>query len=112
MVEIKDSDGKVVRRSANLRGLRAHIGQNWVKLVSIKPIGTPRDGARPYVGCDGELTVQFGNGDTCTCDWASFTILCESLINWRNLYGAKLEVCGLPSGEVECKNEELNRHSR
>jgi hypothetical protein len=39
--------------------------------------------------------------------WASFSVLCESLRNWRNLKGVKLYIDGKDVGEVNYGNIHL-----
>lgn len=118
MVEIKNKTGKVVQRSQNLRGLREWSGKYSATLVEIWPVWDSKalkvDPSKPrsFIGCDGRMRVTFWNGTVCECDWASFTVLCESLIRWRNLYGVPLKVNGKDAETVQYRNVELNRHSR
>jgi len=102
MVEIRKESGEVISRSRNLRGLRAYAGKHWTEQVHInkKPDG------------GGTLTVRFAGGVYCVTPFASFVVLCESLVNWRNLYGATLFVNDVESGEVGYKNAALRAHAR
>lgn len=56
-------DGKVIRRSRNLRGLITHAGKHGVNEVSV---WRTSNGAGVY--------VKFGDGATCRTTFADFTI--------------------------------------
>jgi hypothetical protein len=96
MEVILDKDGKTIRTSRNLRGIRRHVSENWVKAVHITQTG--------YAGA---LTVAFGNGDDYTTKFASFDVLKNSIRNWRNLYGARLVVNGEDCGLIAKYNVHL-----
>ena len=95
--KIYNVEGKVVRRSRNLRGIRLHINRNLVKRVEI---AENLDGT-------GTFKVLFENGDHYETEWASYTVLLWSLRNLRGLYGAPLTINGEDAGTVEHGNEKL-----
>lgn len=113
MIEIKNSRDRVIRRSANLRGLRAHINENTVKYVVIAPKATST-GSQHVTGiAGGYMTVYFENGQWCHCEWASYGVLCRSLRYWRGLYGVKLYLCSDKEnclGEIGYSNNYLETH--
>lgn len=86
MIEIVDSKGNVVSISHNLRGLRRIIGKHLVKHVYVTRF---QDGSLEGSAL---LTVVFVNGNKCQSCWASYTVLKQSLRNWRNLYGVPLTI--------------------
>lgn len=97
METIYNKDGKPVRTSQNLRGIRTHINKNLVSIVEI----TYLDGG------EGKFKVLFDNGDNYETIWASFDCLRWSLKNWRGLYGASLTINGRRTGAVKHDNPAL-----
>ena len=99
MLCIYDKAGNILSRSRNLRGIRTTVGKQLVESVGIQKRG---DGS-------GVLFVIFANGDNFTTPFASYSVLCRSVLNWRNLYGAQLILNGLTAGMVGAYNEYLER---
>lgn len=97
LLSILDRHGNVVSESRNLRGIRAAVGRQHVKLVSIQH--------RPDQ--QGELYIEFDNGNHFTTDFADFSVLKDAVRNWRNLYGARLQVDWKNVGKVEYRNPAL-----
>jgi hypothetical protein len=97
METIYNKDGKAIKTSRNLRGIREHINKNIVTVVEISYI----DGGK------GKFKVLFDNGDNYETVWASFAYLRYSLRTWRGLYSALLTINGNKSGVVAYNNPEL-----
>jgi hypothetical protein len=94
MIVIRNKNGEIVSRSANLRGLRRHLTSHPAQSVQIAQ----------YNGGSAYMIVEFQNGDYCRSDWASYRVLCQSLANWRNLRGTPLFI---KSGNVGPDNVAL-----
>ena len=67
MVIIRNDEMCVVRTSKNLRGIMVHSRQNKVRLVHLFECK----------GGSSALVVTWANGDTCTTDFADFSVLCD-----------------------------------
>lgn len=98
METIYNKDGKAIKNSRNLRGIREHINKNIVTVVEISYID----------GGSGKLKVLFDNGDNYETIWASFDVLRWSLRTWRGLYGAPLAINDNKSGVVAYNNPALS----
>lgn len=98
-VLIYDPDGRVVRRSRNLRGLREHAAKQPVRTVAL---GTLPDGR-------GRLLVVFANGDRCEETFACPAALRQFVQNWRKAHGAQLLVEGEDEGALERNHPALRR---
>lgn len=96
-IEIRDRNGAVVSKSANLRGIRRETGRHLVKVVGISEL--PNE--------EGRLCILFQNGNSCEFDWPDFDALKETVRRWRNLYGAPLKIGELSSGVVSPRNSFL-----
>lgn len=94
---VYDGDGNPINTSANLRGIRRYVGQNIVEFVDLKAISKGM----------GVLHIVFDDGATFETPFASYSVLVNSVRNWRNLYGAPLRIEGESEGEVEYKNPAL-----
>ena len=79
-LNILDKTGKVIHSSKNLRGIRDHVSQHMVKVVSV---GHLPDG-------EGKLCVLFVNGDSFECNFASYEVLVGFVRRWRNIRGAEI----------------------
>ena len=90
------TNGKLYQTS-NLATLRKKVGKQLVQQVSIARTGNG----------EGLMSVFFTNGDQTGNRWASFEVLKNSLRNWRNLYGAPLEVEGADRGKISYTNDAL-----
>jgi hypothetical protein len=90
MLSIWDRHGNIVSQSRNLRGIRQAVGKDRVKFVAIE--------RRPHH--EGDLYIEFENGNRFRTDFASFEVLKDTLRNWRNLHGARLYVDGREVGHV------------
>ncbi len=97
MLVIRDSNGNVISRSRNLRGIREYVGKNLIKLVAIHKLP---DGA-------GKLSILFDNGATFETSFADFIVLCWSVRNWRNLYNSRLLIDRVDCGLVYYDNYHL-----
>lgn len=94
---IRDTDGKVIQRSRNLRGIREFVGKHLIKVVDISKIGTS----------EGKLCILFEDGYSFETNFASFQTLKETVRNWRNMYGAPLLINGISRGIVKVDNSFL-----
>lgn len=97
-IYIRNSEGAIVSKSRNLRGIREYVGRNLVKTVDATEVGARGEG---------QLSILFDNGDSFQTNFASFTVLLESLKTWRNLYGAPLTIGGKSRGNVGYSNPAL-----
>jgi len=81
MIEVRDSNGNVKKRSKNLRGLIREIGLQTIEFVKVWKDNSNRN----------RIFVKFDSGDTCQADFASLSVL----INWvrtrRNLKGVAIK---------------------
>jgi hypothetical protein len=93
------NNGRVIRKSRNLRGLITHSGVNLIKQVRIREI---TDGA-------GALFVLFENGDYCETYFVSYAVMCHFLANRRNMEGAPLVVISTYSGD--CNEGTISRQN-
>ena len=91
---VYDGDGNPVNTSANLRGIRRYVGQNIVEFVDLKALSKGT----------GMLHIVFDDGATFETPFASYSVLVNSVRNWRNLYGAPLRIEGEDKGKVGYKN--------
>ncbi len=87
MIKILDQHNNVVSQSANLRGLRRATGTYSVHSVHLNEEPTT-------------IKVIFKNGFHCTTNFASFTVLKDTVKNWRNLYGSNLVINGVEFGVI------------
>jgi hypothetical protein len=92
-----DEQGRVVRRSRNLRGIREYVSSMPVSHVMIQELDRGEGGVK----------VMFHNNWYWTGRFACFGVLKWALRNWRNLYGAPLTVNGQPAGQVGYRNAAL-----
>lgn len=90
MLCIYDKAGNVLSKSHNLRGIRSKVSTQLVESV----------GVQKRTSGEGVLFIIFANGDNFTTPFASYSVLCRSVLNWRNLYGAKLILNGVVKGTV------------
>lgn len=97
MLCIIDQSGKVVSRSRNLRGIREHAGKHVIERVEISRVGQ----------WGGLIKIYFVNGWFFQTKYADYSILRNSVRNWRNLYGANLFIEGTPCGTVSYHNPRL-----
>ncbi len=101
MEQIIDKDGKVIQQSKNLRGIRSYVGKNRIDHVTIQLRAEGK----------GFLRIDFKDRSSFSTFFASYAVLCCTLRNWRNLYGANLytyhgmDHCDL--GKIEYHNEYL-----
>lgn len=85
-VVIYSREGRVVRRSRNLRGLLEHV-----RLHAVDRVGLSRNRERnAFGGMGGVLRVHFANGDHCTTDFASYDVMREWVTKRRNLRGVSV----------------------
>lgn len=99
MPEIRDTDGNVVSRSRNLRGIRTYVSKttNLISVLSIDRLAHD----------EGKLMILFSNGDSYETNFASFDVLKGFVRRWRNVYGAPLRVNGYVSACVSKDNPRL-----
>ena len=95
-----DELGRQMASSRNLRGLRT-----WVRQYPIQSVEIRRKGESEH--SDGAMLVRFMNGWYCVTHWSSYSVLTNSLRNWRNLEGAKLIVNGQDAGKIGYRNPAL-----
>jgi len=79
MVEIHNSQGQVIRRSRNLRGILDHARRTWIEEASASPAPHGK----------GILHVTFGDWSTCQTEFASFEVLCWWLRSRRSWAGVR-----------------------
>jgi len=79
MVEICNSQGQVIRRSRNLRGILDHARRTWIEEASAAPAQEGK----------GILSVTFGDRSTCTTEFASYEVLCWWLRSRRSWSGVR-----------------------
>ena len=94
---IRDSEGKAINTSRNLRGIRRYVGQNLIKVLSIDAIAKG----------EGKLMILFDNKASFETNFASFNVLRDQVRQWRNVYGAPLRVNGVDCGKVSKDNAAL-----
>lgn len=99
---IIDKNGKIIRSSKNLRGIRDYISEAY-KTHSDYPVKIDashfEDGAL--------LSILFNSGISCHTEFASFEVLTGfTLKNWRNLYGTRISVDGVNKGGLTYKTFE------
>lgn len=97
MQVIRDENGKIIRRSQNLRGVRTHAQARRAVAVSIDKIGSG----------EGKLCVLFANRDSFETNFASFNVLKGWVRRWRAVYGAELMVNGSVYDSVSSANPAL-----
>lgn len=78
---IKDKNGKVIKRSRNLRGLREYASKNIIKLIRFENLGK----------FGGRSTVIFDAGETSITVWADYNVMTDKLTNWSMFKGAPVE---------------------
>lgn len=101
MIAIENRQGAIVRRSRNLRGIIAHLGQHGANEVHIW---------RELNG-NGRYQFHFGNGDTTRGEFADFAVLCGWVMSRRNMRGADLYINGQRSGQVNPRHTFLSKHA-
>ena len=97
--EIKDRDGKVLRYSKNLAGIRRYVPERGTPAISslhVSRKGRHRD--------EGLLSIYFANGNTYEAKFASFVVLCGFVRRWRSVYGVPLVLDGIYTGYVSSQN--------
>jgi hypothetical protein len=90
MEQIIGKDGKVIQQSRNLRGIRSYVGKNLIKHILISK---QADG-------EGYLRIRFDDGASFSTTFCNYKVLCYTLRNWRNLYGAELFIGGDTPSDV------------
>ncbi len=96
-VTIRDKNDEAISKSRNLRGLRRAVGYRMVYKVSIDR----------WSNGEGKLCVIFINRDSCEVNFASYSVLCDTVRKWNNLYGVPLFVKGDIKGNIEWFNPAL-----
>lgn len=103
---IRDAQGKVIRRSHNLAGIRRYVGQHVISRLGISQL--PANTAETYSihggRADGKLAIQFNNGATFETCFADFSVLRDFVRRWRSVYGSPLQVNGKDAGKVSFDN--------
>lgn len=94
---IRDAEGNIISQSKNLRGIRQYVSKHEVKVVSIDEIANG----------EGKLCILFVNGSSFECNFASFRVLKQSILNWRNLYGYRIIINGNRAGLICHANNSL-----
>lgn len=89
-------NGKVVKRSHNLRGIREYTRENVIKFVDI---AETTDGSGR-----GSLVVEFENGAIYQTRFEDFSFLRNWVRDWRGAYGAPLYVNAIRQGIVSRTN--------
>ena len=79
MIEIRNPQGQVIRRSRNLRGIGDHARRTWLA----EAVASPAQDGR------GLLQVTFGDGTTCRTEFASYQVLCIWLHARRSWAGVR-----------------------
>ena len=79
MIEIVASDGTVMHRSKNLRGVLDHARRSWVEEAVAYPAPEGR----------GLLKVTYGDGCRCRTEFGSFQVLCDWLRARRSWAGSR-----------------------
>ena len=79
MVEIRNKQGQVIRRSRNLRGILDHA----------RRVGLDEACAYPRERGRGLLCVAFADGSTCQTEFADYTVLCWWLQARRSWAGVR-----------------------
>ncbi len=96
MIYIRNTQGDIIGRSKNLRGIRRHASRYGIELIRIHK---RHNGA-------GFLKVYF-----CGCSaivrFVSFQVLAQFIRQWHNARGVPLNVNGLASGVVTSKNPKI-----
>jgi hypothetical protein len=104
---VRDRDGKIIQRSANLAGIRRYVsGFNprvIIRTLDVSEIGAPGPGA------GGMLSILFEDGANYQCSFASFAVLCDWVKRWRNVRGAPLTINGAAAGKVSSVNPQPTR---
>lgn len=95
MIEIVNKNGKVIRRSRNLRGVLEYPRHfsRYVQRVSIEPHSN-----------GGRLSVFYADGAFASADLADFAVLQDWLRSRRSWYGAELFVGVTPCGVLAKDN--------
>lgn len=78
---IVSKDGKVIRTSQNLRGMR-----DYARVSPVAKVTTQKD---PQNKTRGILTVHYENGAHCVASFASFNIMIDFVRNRRSWRGAE-----------------------
>ena len=69
------------------------------------------ENARTMSYCAGILQISFRNYGLIRQEWACFGVLAQTLLDWRNLEGAKLWINGQPSEKVSRSHPQLKEYS-
>jgi hypothetical protein len=99
MEVIRDRDGKVISQSQNLAGIRRFVTKKdapTIKVIAIDRIGEKN--------LEGKLMILFENGDNYETNFASFTVLCRFVSQWRSVRGSPLRIDGTDAGTVSVDN--------
>lgn len=108
MFYVRDKDGRIIRQSRNLSGIRTYAATYPAKVVSVDPLDPPDPAEDPQ----GKLLILFRNGASVELNFASFRVLLDAVRHWRSLYGAALICAGRPCGKVSKRNAELGNTIR
>lgn len=98
---IYDRNGKIVRTSRNLAGVRRHATKVLASKICVNRIKHD----------EGMLEVLFENGDTYKTKFGSFDVLMPWLRNWRSVFGAHLYVNGVDCGKMYHDNHIFRKES-
>ena len=79
MIEIYNTQGKVIHRSRNLRGIFDHGRRTWIE----EAVACPAQASK------GLLSVTFGDGATCQTEFAGYETLCRWLRSRRSWAGVR-----------------------
>lgn len=90
MIEIRDINNKVVRRSKNLRGIRDYARTSRVLRISVNDDGMG----------GGVLRVTYYAGETVRANFASIEVLHTWVRRWYSAQGALLYINGTPVRSV------------
>jgi len=89
-------NGKIIKASRNLRGIREYVCMQLVKFIDIAYC--------PAANGVGSLLVHFKNGAIYHTEFADFSILRNWVRDWRSVYGSPLWVNGVRQGVVSKTN--------
>ncbi len=78
MLVIRDCDGNIIHRSANLLGVRRYLGRTKspIKVLSISKVGE----------WEGNLSILWEDGCSYKTLFASYVCLKDFIKRWRNTY--------------------------
>ena len=97
---IRDAHGTVIQRSRNLQGIHRYAKGRMVRMVDVSRIGEVIKG----IQWEGKLSILFHDGSSFETNFGSFSVLCQHVSQWRNLYGAPLSINGSTAGKVDYYN--------